>query len=219
MAHQYYEGSNKPINAYSMADMERLTRGAGNAEFARRKGAKDKKKRMSRGTMAAIGAGSLAGAGAIGAGIRYGGAELRSRKAGKELAGLREKAGLGGTVDSAESQRLARQMRGGAKGRFRADVQAAKDLGSRIKNYDYKGTPGRAWESAKRAGKALQTKSGVGDTNAGWLREPVNRLGNVWKSGKAGQAGLVGAGLLGASAVAGGGYAAYKALKKRKNRD
>jgi hypothetical protein len=70
------------------------------AEFARTKGAKDKGKRKSRAGMIA---GGVAGAGALGAGIRYGGAALNYRKAQKNFDAK--------TV-----------LRGGAKGQWDRDM-------------------------------------------------------------------------------------------------
>jgi hypothetical protein len=189
----------RPIAAFSMEDYERLTRNAYQAaEFKR---GKDKKKRKKRGLgfYAGVGAGGLTGAGALAAGARYGGAELGSRKAGKELSDLRMKTGLGGSVDPNESQRLARKMRGGAKGQLNRDVQAVKDFGSKVKNYDYKGIPGRVGEAAKNvAGKA----------------------GNAWMNSY-GKLGLLGGGLATAGtlgALGAAGYGAYRMMNKKKKK-
>lgn len=184
--------SKKPIMAYSMSDFENIN----SAEFKR---GKDKKKRKKRGIgfYAGVGAGGLGAAGGLAAAARYGGAELKRNKELKKLREARK------TSDDPSS--LGDEMAGrGAKGKLDKDIQSIKNLGSKAK------------ASGKRALDALKTPSGVGGTNKGLLREPISRLGNVFKSGKAGKAAVIGAGLAGAGAVAGGGYAAYKAMKNRK---
>jgi hypothetical protein len=171
----------RPISAYSMSDFENLN----SAEFKR---GKDKQKRKSRKGMIAAGVGAAAG---IGAGVRYGGAEMKARKAASQYSTPALKESI---------------LKTGAKGQLSKDIDSIKSM------------PGRIGDSAKRAWSAAGTKTGVGNTNKGLIKEAGSRIGNVFKSGKAGKAAVIGAGLAGAGAVAGGGYAAYKAMKNRKKK-
>ena len=65
-----------------------------------------------------------------------------------------------------------------------------------------------------RAVTAAMTPTSQQSFKGGALRELGNRTRNVWKSGKVGKAGLLGAGLSAAGVVAGGGYA----MKRRADR-
>lgn len=187
----------RPIAAYSMSDFENLN----NANFKR---GKDKKKRKSRTGMIAAG---IAGAGAVGgAGVRYGRQAMDFR-------------GQGKAKSQASQMRIDKAIAGGgAKGQLDRDIESVKKAPGKLFN-SLKEAPGKAKASGERALKAATTKTGAGNTSKGMLREPISRLGNVFKSGKVGKAAVIGAGLGGAAAVGGAGYAAYKAMKKRKNRD
>jgi hypothetical protein len=184
--------TNRPIAAYTMTEFESLT--SDNADFARGRG-KDKKKRKSRaGLYAGIGAGAV-GLGGIGAaGVRYGGAELSRRK---QLDKLRK-----ARVGSDDISSLGDEMAGrGAKGKFDRDVQSLKDMGSKIKNYDYKGAPGRAFDGIKgAAGKAGKFASLRGQQAAALATSAP------------------GLAVLGAGLTAGAGYGIYKAMKKGKKK-
>ena len=193
--------TNRPIAAYTMAEFESLT--SDNADFVRSRG-KDKKKRKSRaGLYAGIGAGATGLAGAGAAGIRYGGAEMATRKGRTEAAKNFDAKGYLAAGN-------------GAKGRFDRDVQAVKDMGDRVKNYDYKGVPGRAFDSMKSAGSSVKNYDYKGIPG---------KLGNAAKEGFskakgfAGTTGCkVGLGLAGAGLVGGAGYGIYKAMKKGKKK-
>lgn len=200
--------TNRPIAAYTMAEFESLT--SDNADFARSRGSKDKKKRKSRaGLYAGIGAGATGLAGSGAAGIRYGGAELSRRG---QLDKLRK-----ARVNSDDISSLGDEMAGrGAKGRFDRDVQAVKDMGDRVKNYDYKGVPGRAFDSMKSAGSSVKNYDYKGIPG---------KLGNAAKEGFSKAKGFagttggkVGLGLAGAGLVGGAGYGIYKAMKKGKKK-
>ena len=174
--------TNRPIAAYTMAEFESLT--SDNADFARGRG-KDKKKRKSRaGLYAGIGAGAVGLAGLGAAGMRYGKPEYDMRKAQKNFD---------------DKGYLA--ARGGAKGQFDRDVQSLKDMGDRVKNYDYKGAPGRAFDSVKgAAGKASKFASLRGQQAAALATSAP------------------GLAVLGAATAAAGGYGIYKAYKKGKKK-
>jgi len=195
--------SKSVVAAFSMSDLENLNGYSHLANFARKKGSKDKKKRMSKGGIAA----GLAGAGALGAaGARYGGGA-----AAKVYGGLRK-----GGVGRKEAAKSARDV--GAfvgKNRLNQDVSALKNMPRQVGK-----AGGRLLDSLKRAGGAaksgLQTPTGAGGTNAGKLREPLNRLGNAAKGGLSTKGGKLGAGLLAAAAVGGAGAAALRSRKKRK---
>jgi hypothetical protein len=91
--------------------------------------------------------------------------------------------------------------RGGAKGQFDRDVQSLKDMGDRVKNYDYKGAPGRAFDSVKgAAGKASKFASLRGQQAAALATSAP------------------GLAVLGAATAAAGGYGIYKAYKKGKKK-
>jgi hypothetical protein len=98
----------------------------------------------------------------------------------------------------------------GAKGVAKKDIAAAKNLGK------------RALGSAAAAGAAiksgLSTPSGAGGTNAGKLREPLNRLANAGKGALGTKAGKAGAILAGAAAAGGAGAAGYKLLRRKKDK-
>jgi hypothetical protein len=172
--------TNRPIAAYTMAEFESLT--SDNADFAR---GKDKKKRKSRaGLYAGIGAGAVGLGGLGAAGMRYGKPEYDMRKAQKNFD---------------DKGYLA--ARGGAKGQFDRDVQSLKDMGDRVKNYDYKGAPGRAFDGIKgAAGKAGKFASLRGQQAAALATSAP------------------GLAVLGAGLTAGAGYGIYKAYKKGKKK-
>jgi len=174
--------TNRPIAAYTMAEFESLT--SDNADFARGRG-KDKKKRKSRaGLYAGIGAGAVGLGGLGAAGMRYGKPEYDMRKAQKNF--------------DAKGYLAAR---GGAKGQFDRDVQSLKDMGDRVKNYDYKGAPGRAFDGIKgAAGKAGKFASLRGQQAAALAKSAP------------------GLAVLGAGLTAGAGYGIYKAMKKGKKK-
>jgi hypothetical protein len=174
--------TNRPIAAYTMAEFESLT--SDNADFARGRG-KDKKKRKSRaGLYAGIGAGAVGLGGLGAAGMRYGKPEYDMRKAQKNF--------------DAKGYLAAR---GGAKGQFDRDVQSLKDMGDRVKNYDYKGAPGRAFDGIKgAAGKAGKFASLRGQQAAALATSAP------------------GLAVLGAGLTAGAGYGIYKAMKKGKKK-
>jgi len=174
--------TNRPIAAYTMAEFESLT--SDNADFARGRG-KDKKKRKSRaGLYAGIGAGAVGLGGLGAAGMRYGKPEYDMRKAQKNFD---------------DKGYLA--ARGGAKGQFDRDVQSLKDMGDRVKNYDYKGAPGRAFDGIKgAAGKAGKFASLRGQQAAALATSAP------------------GLAVLGAGLTAGAGYGIYKAYKKGKKK-
>ena len=174
--------TNRPIAAYTMAEFESLT--SDNADFARGRG-KDKKKRKSRaGLYAGIGAGAVGLGGLGAAGMRYGKPEYDMRKAQKNF-------DVKGYLAA----------RGGAKGQFDRDVQSLKDMGDRVKNYDYKGAPGRAFDSVKgAAGKASKFASLRGQQAAALATSAP------------------GLAVLGAGLTAGAGYGIYKAYKKGKKK-
>ncbi|GAA6622916.1 hypothetical protein [Scytonema sp. NUACC26] len=225
----------RPLAAFSMTEYESLTRN--NLQVANFGRGKDKSKRKRRGAgfYAAAGAAGLAGAAAVGGAARYGGAAASTSLAKRRLTkdfenytdtNIGKMTAKGQKVNINTAKNAAS---GGARGQLDRDVAAVKSFGSKVKNYDYKGAPDRAWNaakevpgkigaSAKRAGTALTTKTGAGNTNAGVLREGANRLGNVWKSGKVGKAGLIGAGALGAAGLAGAGYGAYKMMNRNKKK-
>jgi hypothetical protein len=163
-----------------MAEFESLT--SDNADFAR---GKDKKKRKSRaGLYAGIGAGAVGLGGLGAAGMRYGKPEYDMRKAQKNFD---------------DKGYLA--ARGGAKGQFDRDVQSLKDMGDRVKNYDYKGAPGRAFDGIKgAAGKAGKFASLRGQQAAALATSAP------------------GLAVLGAGLTAGAGYGIYKAYKKGKKK-
>jgi hypothetical protein len=165
-----------------MAEFESLT--SDNADFARGRG-KDKKKRKSRaGLYAGIGAGAVGLGGLGAAGMRYGKPEYDMRKAQKNF--------------DAKGYLAAR---GGAKGQFDRDVQSLKDMGDRVKNYDYKGAPGRAFDGIKgAAGKAGKFASLRGQQAAALATSAP------------------GLAVLGAGLTAGAGYGIYKAYKKGKKK-
>ena len=163
----------RPIAAFSMEDYERLTRSSYQAaEFAR---GKDKKKRKSRAGMIAGGIGAgLATAGAIGAGVRYGGAELATRGARKKASGLSEN--LGKSQSALKKSR--KQYDTGRK--FGGTAYADQKYGNAVKD----ATMG--YEDAYAAGKKnanVMTSGGAG----GALKRDVNRLRNSF-GGKTGNA-------------------------------
>jgi hypothetical protein len=199
--------TNRPIAAYTMAEFESLT--SDNADFARSRGSKDKKKRKSRaGLYAGIGAGALA----LGApAVRYGGAEVMSRMAGNKM----KKSGKARHPELLYGKGYS-ESGGGAKGALDRDVQAVKDMGDRVKNYDYKGVPGRAFDSMKSAGSSVKNYDYKGIPG---------KLGNAAKEGFSKAKGFagttggkVGLGLAGAGLVGGAGYGIYKAMKKGKKK-
>lgn len=198
--------TNRPIAAYTMAEFESLT--SDNADFARSRGSKDKKKRKSRaGLYAGIGAGALA----LGApAVRYGGAEIGKRTADSRLSKDMYRSQSAKLKDDILSRS------GGAKGALDRDVQAVKDMGDRVKNYDYKGVPGRAFDSMKSAGSSVKNYDYKGIPG---------KLGNAAKEGFSKAKGFagttggkVGLGLAGAGLVGGAGYGIYKAMKKGKKK-
>jgi hypothetical protein len=189
----------RPIAAFSMEDYEKLTRNAYQAaEFKR---GKDKKKRKRRGALATAGmiAGGLAGAGALAAGARYGGAEASTRLANRRLTKDMETYQDGNISNvKAKGQRvnintMRNAQSGGAKGQLDRDVQAIKDFGSKVKNYDYKGIPGRVSDAASRAYGA--GRAALGTTG-----------------------GKIGAGLGAAALLGGAGYGAYRMMNKKKKK-
>jgi hypothetical protein len=212
--------TNRPIAAYTMAEFESLT--SDNADFARGRG-KDKKKRKSRaGLYAGIGAGAVGLAGLGAAGMRYGGAELSKRK---QLDKLRK-----ARVGADDISSLGDEMAGrGAKGRFDRDVQSLKDMGDRVKNYDYKGAPGRAFDSVKaggnRAKSAFETIVGNAQSYGAAERGSATGMKGFGKAAIGGlkgisatRAGKIGLGLAAAGTAAGAGYGIYKAMKKGKKK-
>jgi hypothetical protein len=185
------------IAAFTLEDLERVSGynpPSHIATFARKKGAKDKKKRMTRKGMAAVGAGAIGALGAAGAAARYGGAAIAKRRP------------MNSDQTFAERVKNARGARGVAK----QDLAKAKQTG------------GRLLDSLKRAGGAgkagLMTPSGVGGTNAGKLREPLNRLGNAAKGLTSTKAGKAGAALAGAAALGGAAVAGSKLLRRKKGK-
>jgi hypothetical protein len=98
---------------------------------------------------------------------------------------------------------------GARKGAYQTLDQRPTGMMQRVKD-----APRNVRRSAGNAITAARTPSGRGGYNAGILREGLNRGGQVWRSGAAGKAGLIGAGLAAAGAVGAGGYA----LKKRADR-
>lgn len=202
--------TNRPIAAYTMTEFESLT--SDNADFARGRG-KDKKKRKSRaGLYAGIGAGAVGLGGLGAAGMRYGKPEYDMRKAQKNF--------------DAKGYLAAR---GGAKGQFDRDVQSLKDMGDRVKNYDYKGAPGRAFDSVKaggnRAKSAFETIVGNAQSYGAAERGSATGMKGFGKAAIGGlkgisatRAGKIGLGLAAAGTAAGAGYGIYKAMKKGKKK-
>jgi len=201
--------TNRPIAAYTMAEFESLT--SDNADFARTPGSKDKKRRKSRaGLYAGLGAGAVGLAGLGAAGIRYGGAEMATRKGRAEAAKNFDAKGY-----------LA--AGGGAKGRFDSDMKA---VGRKSQQFgDWMGNPinkaKAAYDSnaigANVSYSSLKTKKNViGSTGSmgNRARQTAEAARNVLGT----RAGKIGLGLAGAGAVAGAGYGIYKAMKKGKKK-
>ena len=138
------------------------------AEFAKKK---DNRRRN-----AMIGAGSVAGLGALGAGVRYGGAALKGYQ-------------TGSTAYGTVGERL-RNAGSAAKGRVMSDVKA-------VRNYDYKSIPGRMKAGAKRAKDEAGFLAGKGLYQANravnWAKANKLKAGGI---GAAGLAAVVGGGLL-----------------------
>jgi hypothetical protein len=219
--------SSRPIAAYSMSDFENLN----SADFKR---GKDKKKRKRRGGMiaAGIGAGAL-GAGAVGGGLyAYGSKGTKTTKKTSS-----------GSVTQRTASPIQRRMNAQTNA-FGATIKelkeaknyagrkaAIKDLGSNIKGI--LGETGRGIKvgAGKLAYNIGATKEGYGQLRnavgeasilAGAGKKGFKRgASQIYAAGKAALGTKTGrlAGLAGAGALAGGGYAAYKAMKKRKNRD
>lgn len=222
------------IAAYSMADMEMATFGRG----------KDKKKRKSRGAL--IAGGVAAGAVGAGAAARYGGAEASRAIARKRATGLSTKANeaeqaykkaqgaaLDGVDDGGKAfaarnkaygaaSKNAKVMRsGGAKGQLKRDVNALRGI-----KLGKKRTVGSALDviggSLKQVGQATKggfRKGKLGETGAkralGGVKGAVR---GAWSAGKTGKGAVIGAGLLGAGALAGAGYGAYKLANRKKKK-
>jgi hypothetical protein len=188
----------RPIAAFSMEDYEKLTRNAYQAaEFKR---GKDKKKRKKRGLgfYAGVGAGGLAGAGALAAGARYGGAELGLRSANKRLEKGQYKSQGAMLKDDIVSRS------GGAKGVLERDKANLMALGDRIKNYDYKGLPARTGKRIKLTAEALPS---YGKQALAKGRAALGTTG-----------GKIGAGLGAAALLGGAGYGAYRMMNKKKKK-
>jgi hypothetical protein len=208
--------TNRPIAAYTMAEFESLT--SDNADFAR---GKDKKKRKSR---AGLYAGLGAGAGLAGIGTRYAGAEISSRMGSKYLDRPQDKMTAQGYLKA----RKAAESGGGGE-LFNRDIKAVKDLGGRVKNYDYKGAPGRAFDSVKaggnRAKSAFETIVGNAQSYGAAERGSATGMKGFGKAAIGGlkgisatRAGKIGLGLAAAGTAAGAGYGIYKAMKKGKKK-
>lgn len=195
----------KPIAAFSMAEYEQITRGT-TAEFKR---GKDKKKRKRRGLgfYAGVGAAGTAGIGALGAAARYGGAAASTALAQRRLyngaPGTNAKSNkIDGWKNMKMDVNTARNAAsGGARGQLKRDVDSAKQLGSKIKNYDYKGIPGKLGNKAKAAGQGAMN-IGKGLTSAAASR-PLRSAGLA---------------LGGAAALGGVAYGAKKLLDRNKKK-
>lgn len=180
---------------FTMADME------SDAEFARRRGSKDKTKRRSRLANAGIAAGGLAGATALGAGARYGGAEISTRLAERRLYNgaspqNKSKNGLNDWKKMKMNVNTARNAAsGGAKGQWVRDKAYMQSV------------PGRLKASGTSAVNAFKGGKGIG-----------GKLGGVFNSGKVGRYGMLGAGVATGGALVGGGIMGAKAYRNRKKK-
>lgn len=195
------------------------------ANFARPQGAKDKKPRKRR--AAAIAGGVLGGGALLGAGARYGGAALATRNAQSRLYnGPSAQNRRSNRVDRWKDMKMpintARDAQsGGARGQLGRDVESLKGIGRRVRDYDYKGAPGRAWELTKaapgRVGQSFKNAYSAATTGQGigGMKGALARGKAVLGTG-AGRAGAIGAGGL---ALGGAGLGIYKAIQnRRKNR-
>jgi len=168
-----------PLNAWSIEEYERLTSGVSpRAEF-RKPGAKDKKKRKSHmglGAKIGIGAGGVAGAGALSAGIRYGGAELSTRRSAKKLESPSYKGSRSEMLrDDIQSRS------GGARGAAERDVESVKKLASELP------------QKANRLGQTTSELAGKAWSHpAGKIGAGVAALGAVGGAGYAGYRALNG---------------------------
>lgn len=173
------------------------------AEFAKRK---DNRRRNA---MIAGGAGATVVGGAL-APITYGGYRMaRDSGLGRGNAALSALNTTGKAVGA-----VGRGAYGAAREVAGAYGQAYKEMGKDIYKRGRAAAGGayrRGRASAGRAWGAVTTGSGVGGSNAGILREPLNRIGNVWKSGKVGKAAILGS-------LAAAGYAGYRAKKNADRR-
>ena len=198
--------TNRPIAAYTMAEFESLT--SDNAEFKR---GKDKKKRKSRaGLYAGLGAGGVGLAGLGAAGMRYGGAEMATRKGRAEAAKNFDAKGY-----------LA--AGGGAKGRFDSDMKA---VGRKSQQFgDWMGNPinkakaaydSNAIDANVPYSNLKSKKSVIGSTGSigNRARQTAEAARNVLGT----RAGKIGLGLAAAGLTAGAGYGIYKAMKKGKKK-
>ncbi|CAM6006648.1 unnamed protein product [Sphagnum balticum] len=169
-----------PLNAWSIEEYERLTSGVSpRAEF-RKPGAKDKKKRKSHmglGAKIGIGAGGVAGAGALSAGIRYGGAEIGTRRAKSRLQSDEYK-----TMSySTRNELVDRSHSGGASGQAERDVESVKKLASELP------------QKANRLGQTTSELAGKAWSHpAGKIGAGVAALGAVGGAGYAGYRALNG---------------------------
>jgi hypothetical protein len=188
------------------------------AEFARRRGSRDKKKRRSRGlgTAAAIGGTGLAGVGAI----RYGGAALNNAAIGEN--------GSVGLVGDVKSKKLV-----AGTGARAARVAALNDL-QRVKSglgrgyQSLENNVGRLYRGAKNTLATTGKNLGGHWNNIGLATEPargsIGKAGRWFKEpfaaggGMGARAGRIAAGAGIAGAALGGGYLGYRALTKRKKR-
>lgn len=171
----------------------------------RTKGAKDKSPRRRAGMVA----GAVGGAGALAAGVRYGGAEV-------------------GYQMAKRNRNAKRVLQGGAGAQLKRDYAGVKAAGAgavaaaktprKTASTMYQGAKSRLGRTAKsvrqdfgRAVRGATTPTGVGGVNKGLIPEAATRARNVLRTGT---------GKAGAAAVAGGaGYGIYRMIRKRqKNR-
>jgi hypothetical protein len=148
----YYQGSNKGMPLYTMADFEAATRNPYQvANFARGKDKGPRDERSDKGKKRGAGfyGGLAAGAAGLGAAARYGGAEIETRRAAKRLdsSSVRFKGKKGAReydwrrmTMPVNTKRMAES--GGAAGRFASDIDMLKGLGGKAKAF-----------AAKNAGK------------------------------------------------------------------
>lgn len=99
---------------------------------------------------------------------------------------------------------------GARQGAYQTLDQRPTGMGQKIKDL-----PSNTRRSIGSAVDAARTPYGKYGNNASPLREVIGRTGQVWRSGAAGKAGLIGAGALAAGALAGGAMAANKRSKKK----
>lgn len=215
---------NRPIAAFSMSDYENLTRNPYQAAEFRR--GKDKKKRKRRGALATAGmvAGGLAGAAGLGAAARYGGAAASTALAQRRLYN-------GASVSNRKSNKLDdwKNMKmdvntgrnaasGGAKGQLDRDVKAVKDFGSKVKNYDYKGIPGRVGGAFQKTGDYASRGYQIGKGDAKGIRGVARGVMGGASAALGTKVGKIAAGLSAAGLAAGAGYGAYRMMNKKKKK-